>query len=589
MGPHARLFRIVATVATALVHLAGFGAAHASAQPIATELSVLPFGSAAGTNTLRGAAVALDGDLALVGMPGTGAGINGVVYVFARDPMTHLWSLETTLMDPDFAPTGDQFGASVALRGDTAVIGAPGHAMTAGAAWYFERTGPGAWTPHRLAPTATGAASRFGTSVALSATWVAVGAPDSGTGVRAGAVYVYSVATAAAGGLPTMAMPDLVARPDHVASVVDASGTAPDPTIRYGAAVAMAGDTLLVGAPSDAQMAVAGGAAFSLEAPFSSAAALRISVAMGELGGSVAIAPDGTFAVLGARGDGGTGAGYVVTRSSAGMAWSDPALGRITANDTVTGDYLGTSVAATNDAIVLGAPNRGGTPSQFGSAYLFQRQASTWVETSRYDSMMPVMNEHLGTSVAVSGTTVIAGATGPAGRAGFASEFPFPLALATMCTLDFRCASGHCVDGVCCESACGGGDRSDCVACSTAQGGSANGMCTAARETMSCTTCGAGTCASGACMVACDAGPIGDDAGSGFDGGVPADAGPRPHVSGCKCEVGLHGTMSLETWVLTCVWVALSWRRRRRPRHLATSREPDTSRRALTDERGAAP
>jgi alpha-tubulin suppressor-like RCC1 family protein len=41
------------------------------------------------------------------------------------------------------------------------------------------------------------------------------------------------------------------------------------------------------------------------------------------------------------------------------------------------------------------------------------------------------------------------------------------------------CATGFCVDGVCCDDACGGGDPTDCLACSTAAGGTADGSCTA--------------------------------------------------------------------------------------------------------------
>ena len=46
------------------------------------------------------------------------------------------------------------------------------------------------------------------------------------------------------------------------------------------------------------------------------------------------------------------------------------------------------------------------------------------------------------------------------------------------------CASGLCVDGVCCADACGGGDTSDCLACSVAAGGSIDGECTPATRTV---------------------------------------------------------------------------------------------------------
>jgi MYXO-CTERM domain-containing protein len=46
------------------------------------------------------------------------------------------------------------------------------------------------------------------------------------------------------------------------------------------------------------------------------------------------------------------------------------------------------------------------------------------------------------------------------------------------CASVAECKSGHCVDGVCCETACGGGSVLDCQACSVAAGGSVDGVCT---------------------------------------------------------------------------------------------------------------
>ncbi|KYF91617.1 hypothetical protein BE20_14200, partial [Sorangium cellulosum] len=45
------------------------------------------------------------------------------------------------------------------------------------------------------------------------------------------------------------------------------------------------------------------------------------------------------------------------------------------------------------------------------------------------------------------------------------------------CLADGECLSGHCVDGVCCNTACGGGSPGDCQACSAAAGASTNGVC----------------------------------------------------------------------------------------------------------------
>src|SRR6266700_2699021 len=51
-------------------------------------------------------------------------------------------------------------------------------------------------------------------------------------------------------------------------------------------------------------------------------------------------------------------------------------------------------------------------------------------------------------------------------------------ALGQPCAADGECASGSCVDSVCCATACGGGNPGDCQACSVAAGGSADGTCT---------------------------------------------------------------------------------------------------------------
>jgi MYXO-CTERM domain-containing protein len=49
--------------------------------------------------------------------------------------------------------------------------------------------------------------------------------------------------------------------------------------------------------------------------------------------------------------------------------------------------------------------------------------------------------------------------------------------LGQSCMADTDCRSDHCVDGVCCDTACGGGATDDCQACSNAAGGMFNGLC----------------------------------------------------------------------------------------------------------------
>ncbi len=98
--------------------------------------------------------------------------------------------------------------------------------------------------------------------------------------------------------------------------------------------------------------------------------------------------------------------------------------------------------------------------------------------------------------------------------------------LGRACNQDAQCQSGYCVDGVCCESACGGGTTNDCQACSVAAGGAVDGTCGAVRAEA------AVVCRPSA--VACDVAETCD--GSSLS--CPADDPPasEPDLSGDKCE-----------------------------------------------------
>jgi len=123
-----------------------------------------------------GSSVSLSGDVAVIGAPGddddTSSGQNaGSAYVFVRSGTT--WTEQQKLLASDAAP-GDEFGSSVSLSGDIAVIGAPlddtASGQEAGAAYVFVRYGS-TWTEQQklLAPGAA-AIDRFGVSVSASAT-----------------------------------------------------------------------------------------------------------------------------------------------------------------------------------------------------------------------------------------------------------------------------------------------------------------------------------------------------------------------------------------------------------------------------------
>ncbi|MCB1643516.1 MAG: FG-GAP repeat protein, partial [Xanthomonadales bacterium] len=117
-------------------------------------------------------AVALSGDTALVGAPPDGAG-RGSVYVFVR--AGDAWTLQAKLQQG--SPFGIGFGAAVSLDQDTALIGAPNGGNGGGAAYVFSRTGNDWSQVAELLPPGGGEnLDQFGASVALSGDTVVVGA-----------------------------------------------------------------------------------------------------------------------------------------------------------------------------------------------------------------------------------------------------------------------------------------------------------------------------------------------------------------------------------------------------------------------------
>ncbi|MEO1477778.1 MAG: T9SS type A sorting domain-containing protein [Bacteroidota bacterium] len=155
-----------------------------------------------------GDALALDGDRALIGAGG--AGSNGRAYVYERAGTVWTEVAEVESPDPTVAGNNKQFGEAVALNGDVALVGANGQGVTypglgafaSGAAYVFGRNAGGSWSlRQRLTPgdidRAELSSSRqieFGASVALEEGTALVGAPDDvidGT-FGAGSAYVFA-------------------------------------------------------------------------------------------------------------------------------------------------------------------------------------------------------------------------------------------------------------------------------------------------------------------------------------------------------------------------------------------------------------
>lgn len=150
-----------------------------------------------GEGDVFGISVAIDGDTVIVG--GTGADPapaghgSGIAYAFVRS-VTDFWSEQTIFIHSD-AVADDSFGSSVAIDGDTAVIGARNHEggdSNSGAAYIFERVGT-AWSETgKLLPGDPAFSGNFGASCDIQGATIVVGAQGNLVGgVNSGAAYVY--------------------------------------------------------------------------------------------------------------------------------------------------------------------------------------------------------------------------------------------------------------------------------------------------------------------------------------------------------------------------------------------------------------
>jgi hypothetical protein len=143
-----------------------------------------------------GISVAINGDYAIVGAQSEdGAGTNrGAAYIFHRTG-TNTWDSGTKIIAPD-AEDNDNFGKSVAINGDYAIVGAEfedGSGIDRGAAYIFHRTGTNTWDAGTkiIAPDAEDS-DWYGNSVAINGDYAIVGAyKEDGAGNMRGAAYIY--------------------------------------------------------------------------------------------------------------------------------------------------------------------------------------------------------------------------------------------------------------------------------------------------------------------------------------------------------------------------------------------------------------
>jgi hypothetical protein len=347
-----------------------------------------------------GSAVAIAGDMALIGAPldKDRKSTTGSVYPFAKaeaDRWTPLGRLRAKNAAAD-----DMFGYSVALSGTTALIGAPRYCSrdeNSGAAYVFQHDGHGNWSQiARLTASDSSAFEQFGNSVALDGNIAIIGSPgDVGKGV-AGAAYLFQRDGEG-----------------HWNEIAKLAANDPELNKLFGWSVAISGQTALIGAIGDDSAGPLSGAVyvFRCDIPerWKQVAKLSASdaIALSRFGWSLALSGD--IVVIGAHEasglHGSAGATYVFQRDAAD-AWEQTA--KLTASDAIKGDHFGWSVASNGRMIAVGTPQHNNCS---GAVYLFDADhTGNWKQSAKYTPSDPHAHDWFGVSIALRGKTLLVGA-----------------------------------------------------------------------------------------------------------------------------------------------------------------------------------
>lgn len=324
------------------------------------------------------------------------------VYPLTIDPT---FTQQQKLVASD-AAAGDVLGRSVAISGNTAIVGARGGDVDGktnqGAAYVFVRNGTN-WTEQQKLIASDGAENDlFGSGVAINGSTIVVGAgqADFGDNLDQGAAYVF-------------------VRNGTVWSEQQKISADDGETLdRFGLSdsVAISGDTIIVGAFGDDEgdNNNQGAAYIFTRSGTTWTQQQKLQAADGGQGDFFGenVGIDGNTVIIGASGDdNGTefsqGSVYIFTRS--GTTWT--LQQKLNASDGVGADYFGFSVAISGNTAIIGAYfDDIGDKSSQGSAYIFTRSGVTWTEQQKLTAADGEEGDRFGGDVSISGDTVVVGA-----------------------------------------------------------------------------------------------------------------------------------------------------------------------------------
>ncbi|MCP5097613.1 MAG: hypothetical protein GY943_18860 [Chloroflexi bacterium] len=371
------------------------------------------------TASYFGYSVAIDGNTVVVGAVCDSLGLSdciGSAYIY--EFLNNAW-IQTAKLTADDGTEGDFFGFSVAINGDTVVVGAlidhfadstepsPVYVFERGVEW---RDGSNNQVAKLLADGGT-EEDGFGHSIAIYEDTVVVGAwGDDDNGAESGAAYVFEKGMGWHNGSV-----------NQVAKLIASDEVEED---YFGDAVAIYGGTIVVGASGDDDNGIHSGAAYVFEkgtgwidgSVNQSSKLLASNGAEGEhFGISVAVYVETIVVGVSNDNEYASGAVYIFEKENAWVDGSVNQVARLTASDSVEEDFFGYSVAIDGDTVLIGSYDDYNDYDNVGSdaAYVFERSVG-WSDGSvnqvaKLTAENGITWDSFGLAVAISGDTALVG------------------------------------------------------------------------------------------------------------------------------------------------------------------------------------
>jgi hypothetical protein len=347
-----------------------------------------------------GVATAIDGDTLVIGSNSTERGrlLAGAAYVFVRNGVN--WTLQAKLVPND--PVAIHFfGWSVDISGDTIVVGAAGDNFAgtySGAAYIFERTGT-TWTQRaKLVPADTRAGDEFGTTVAIDGNTVVIGANNHDDGAsNAGAAFVF-----VRNGNNWTQQAELLAPDPSVEAWLGLSVAIDGDRIAVGAIY----DDERGTDAGAAYLFKRTGTTWTLETKLLASD----GAAGNTFGFSVSVKGDRVLVGASDFGDVGGGLGGAYVFELSGSSWVEVQKLTAAAPPGAGFYGFGVSVALGDDLIVVGAHGDDQLGTNTGAAYVFERTGATWAQQRKILSPQPTTGGEFAVTVALDGDYAVFGA-----------------------------------------------------------------------------------------------------------------------------------------------------------------------------------